>query len=208
MCARSQSRFRPDHGVMLALAVAVTVLPSAAHAHVGNHDAASFASGLVHPFTGMDHMLAMLAVGMLASILGRRSRWALPAACLAAMSAGGLAGSLVNVVPITEAGIAASLIVFGLLLASRLEPHLNLAASIVAAFAVFHGLAHGQEMPATASACAYGLGFLVATALLHTAGVMAGDLVSRLEARPAAALQRACGAIVAVAGVGAVLGGF
>lgn len=188
------------HPVRAALvAVALATVSGAALAHPG-HEGASFFSGFAHPFGGVDHLLAMLAVGLYAARQPGATRWMLPAGFVLAMLAGAGLGALDFALPAVEAGIAASVLVLGLLIA--LAARLPVAASLplVAAFALFHGHAHHAEMEG-ASLATYVLGFALATALLHGAGyaltrwtpqTLLGDRV-----------HRAAGA--AIAGTGALL---
>ncbi|MCW5729632.1 MAG: HupE/UreJ family protein [Alphaproteobacteria bacterium] len=177
-----------------ALLATATPLPALAH---GGLPAAGFEAGLAHPFLGADHLLAMLAVGLWAVRLGGGARFVLPAGFLVAMLAGGLVGSGGPVQPLVETGIAGSVLLFGLLTA--LAPGLPLAptAFLTMAFALLHGHAHGAEMPAGASAIAYGAGFLAGSALLIGAGLMAGELMRR---RKVARMLPAGGAVIAAAG--------
>jgi urease accessory protein len=187
---------------MAPIAVAAAVLPglgSAAFAHVGFH-AAGFADGAAHPFSGLDHVLAMVAVGLWASQLGRPAYWLLPVSFPVVMALGAVLGA--NGVPLSwvELGIAASVIVLGAAIALSLKPSLLVSATLIAAFALLHGHSHGAELPQTASALAYGAGFVAATLGLHAIGLALGAWSSR----PAALLTaRTAGA--AIAAVGAVL---
>lgn len=187
----------------LLAALAAVVFAPAALGHPGHAEASGFALGFAHPLAGWDHLLAMLAVGLWAAQTGGRALWALPASFLAMMSLGaGLSLSGVPV-PAVELGIAGSVLVFGLLLA--FAPRLPLMAGVGMAglLALFHGAAHGTEMAPEVSALSYGLGFLAATALLHTAGMAAG-----LAARTGlgVTLLRTAGALVAAAGAVLIAG--
>lgn len=145
------------------------LLSGAARAHTG-HGAHGFVSGFMHPLLGWDHLLAMVAVGVWAAQQTRRFAWTIPASFSAALAAGMVAGlSGVSLIPV-ETGIAASLLVLGLLIASAKRVPLALGSAAVAAFAVFHGLAHGAEMQPSSSIAAYGLGMIGSTLLLHLAG--------------------------------------
>lgn len=175
---------------------AVAVLSGQAWAHPG-HVAPSFAGGLAHPVTGLDHVLAMLAVGVWAAQSGGRARWALPAVFVGVMGVGGAVGMAGVGLPGVEAGIAASVVVLGLLVACAARWSVAAAAPLVGAFAFFHGHAHGTELPAAASGTAYAAGFVVATALLHAAGLWLGHVAA---SRGHARLLRAAGAAVALVG--------
>jgi len=185
-----------------AAALALSALPAAAHAHTfGAHDA-GFVHGFLHPVGGLDHLLAMVAVGLWAAQRGGAALWALPVAFVTAMIGGGLLGMGGIDLPGVELGIVGSVIALGALIA--LQSRLPLAASVaaVAAFAVFHGHAHGAEMPEAAAPLLYGLGFALATALLHGAGVAAALSVRRLTRDGAGALAlRGVGALIGLGGV-------
>ncbi|MCW5750546.1 MAG: HupE/UreJ family protein [Alphaproteobacteria bacterium] len=171
-----------------------TPLPALAH---GGLPAGGFAAAIVHPFLGADHLLAMLAVGLWAVRLGGGARFVLPAGFLVAMLAGGLLGGGGPALPLVETGIASSVLLFGLLTA--LAPGLPLAptALLTMAFALLHGHAHGVEMPAGASAIAYGAGLLAGSGLLIGVGLVAGELMRRCKVAP---MLPAGGAAIAIAG--------
>jgi urease accessory protein len=149
-----------------------------ASAHTGGHAVTGFASGLAHPFLGLDHLFAMLAVGLWAAQQGGRALWAVPAAFVAAMGLGGLLAWSGAWLPQAETAIALSVLVLGLLIATRRQWAAPLGMAIAAGFALFHGYAHGLEMPQAASPLLYALGFVLATALLHGVGI-AGNLAGR-----------------------------
>lgn len=166
--------------------------PALAHPGHAGHD---LGAGFWHPITGLDHLLAMIAVGLLAAQLGGRALWAVPSAFVGAMALGGIAGSLGAPLPGVEMMILASVLVLGGLVAAARSLPLVAACSVAAAFAFFHGHAHAVEMAANGSFGLYGAGFLMATALLHAAGVFAGLLLVRdAQSR---ALRLAGGAISA-----------
>ena len=167
-------------------------------AHPGHGEAFGFGAGLSHPLGGLDHMLAMVAVGLLAGQIGGRAIWALPLAFLLMMTAGGALGMAGIELPFVEAAIALSVVAFGAATALRLGIPTALAALLVGGFAIFHGQAHGAEMPAETSAFGYAAGFLAATAFLHAVGVGASLGVARL-ATPR--LAQAAGGGVALAGL-------
>jgi urease accessory protein len=186
----------------LLLAVAAAVVSAPAWAHPGHEIASSFASGIAHPLSGLDHLLAMLAVGLWAAQGSRASRWLLPILFPVAMLAGGMMGFAGLQLPAVEAGIAASVLVLGLLVATATRAPLSLSLPLVALFALFHGHAHGSEMPLGGSALLYATGFVLATATLHMAGLGLGRL---FEPPFAGRLVRAGGAAIAVAGIGLFL---
>lgn len=165
-------------------------------AHTFGAHGAGFAEGISHPFLGLDHLLAMLAVGLWAAQLGGAAGWRLPLAFLAAMSGGALMANLGIDAAFAETAIAVSVPALGLLVAGKIRLPAALSLAAVAAFALAHGYAHGLEMPEAGSPWAYGTGFLLATASLHGAGVLLGSGAGRL-----AVLVRAGGAAIAAAGL-------
>jgi urease accessory protein len=167
---------------LAALPTALALLPQAALAHPGHGVATGAEAGFLHPLMGADHILAMVAVGLLAALRGGRALWALPLAFLALMSAGAGLGMAGIALPYAETGIALSIVVFGLAAIVGLRAPVALLAALVGVFAVFHGYAHGAETPETASGLSFGLGFLAATALLHAAGIGLGIGAARLGA--------------------------
>jgi urease accessory protein len=167
-------------------------------AHTGIEHAVSFASGFAHPWTGIDHMLAMVAVGLWAGINGGRALWTWPAAFVCVMLAGGALGMAGVAIPLVEPGILASVIALGLLVLAAARLPVALGAALVAAFAVLHGHAHGAELPAGAAAATYAAGFALATALLHAFGLGIAYLCRNDSAR---LMVRGAGAAVAVAGI-------
>jgi urease accessory protein len=188
-----------------ALTLAAALLPTAASAHPGVGPAVGFSHGFLHPLGGVDHILAMVAVGAIAARIGGRALWMVPAAFMAMMAVGGVLGMEHVQLPFVEAGIAASVILLGLAVAFRWNLPVAGASAMVGLFAVFHGHAHGSEMPVAAAGVTYALGFLLATASLHCAGIALGFGIDRIGAHSKLALQAAGGAM-ALAGV-ALLGG-
>jgi urease accessory protein len=146
---------------------------SAAQAHPG-HDAAGLGAGFAHPFLGADHLLAMVAVGLWAAQCGGRRIWLLPAAFMIMLAAGAAAALQWQITLPVETGIALSVLALGLLVALSLRLPLYFSMALAAAFGLFHGYAHGLELPASAAPVAYAQGFLVATAALHLSGIGAG----------------------------------
>jgi urease accessory protein len=164
----------------LAFITLAASLPLAAFAHVGAdgaaHHAAGFAQGFLHPFTGVDHLLAMVGVGLWSALMARKASemaWA-PLGFAAMLLAGALMGLAGVALPAVEPMIAASLLVVGLLVLTRLRMPGPLAAALVGGFALFHGMAHGQELAGDGGAAAALAGMVLATALLHLAGMAAG----------------------------------
>lgn len=177
---------------------ALCLFAETASAHTGNHTATGFVGGLLHPLLGVDHLLAMIAVGLWAAQQGKRALWAVPAAFVGAMLLGGGLAWSGWVFPHVEATLALSVLVLGLLIATRRQWSVPLGMAIAAVFALFHGYAHGLEMPQTVSPVFYALGFALATACLHGIGV-AGSLFGRHA-------MRLAGVGIAAAGVALVLG--
>ena len=186
----------------LCLAAAVLAASgSAAFAHPGHGGAAGFSHGFLHPLGGLDHVLAMVAVGLFAAHLGGRALWAVPATFVAVMAAGGALGMAGMAVPFVETGIALSVVVLGLAVALRMSVPTLAAMALVGFFAVFHGYAHGAEMPADASGASYAAGFLAATALLHAAGIGLGIAVARLGDLAGRRTVQVAGGAMAIAGI-------
>lgn len=173
---------------------------STAHAHA---DAASlsggFMGGFMHPIGGLDHVIAMVAVGLWGAFLGRPAIWVLPLAFPLVMAIGGAIGVAGIAIPGIETGIALSGLLLGLAVALALRPPIWVATIIVAAFAVFHGHAHGAELPNAANPLVYSLGFVISTGLLHLAGIAFGEL-SRWSWGLMAV--RAGGGVIALIGLG------
>ena len=153
--------------------------PAAALAHPGHDGAGGLVHGFFHPVTGIDHVLAMIAVGVLAAQYGGRALWLVPMSFLAAMAAGGAIGMAGIPVQIVEAGIGLSVVVLGLMIAFQIKPPTLVAMVVVGFFALFHGYAHGSEMPDRPAGLSFAAGFLVATATLLGAGVGLGLLLQR-----------------------------
>ncbi len=169
-----------------------------AFAHPGHDATFGFAAGLLHPLTGLDHLLAMLMVGLWAGIAFPRHWWLCPAAFMIFMLAGFTYGTGGGGLPIAEMLIVASVVGLGLALAADMRPPLALSASVVALFAIGHGFAHGSEMAAGADAMSFAGGFLASTALLHAIGLAAAYAVTVMGQRKA---SRAAGMAAALAAV-------
>jgi urease accessory protein len=183
-------------------AFALLALAGTAQAHVGHEGghAATFLSGLAHPVSGMDHLLAMVAVGLWAAVSMARQRWQAPALFVGVMALGALLAHLGWVVPLggsLELLIAASVVLLGGLLVSGARLPGAIGLSLVAASALLHGTAHGMEMVAGESFLAYGGGFVLATALLHLAGMGLGVVLQQVRA----ALPRVAGVLIGGAGL-------
>jgi urease accessory protein len=175
---------------------------SAAFAHVG-HGADSFTAGIAHPLSGLDHVAAMIAVGLWAALKGGRALWIWPTAFVGVMLIGGALGTLHVAVPFVEPGILASVIALGLLVALAIDLPVVIGAAIVGVFALFHGYAHGSEVAETVSGAEYLAGFALATATLHLVGVSFAQMMTRVHLRPAI---RVAGAVCIVVGAGLFAG--
>jgi urease accessory protein len=176
----------------------VLLWPLAAWAHLESGQAGGFLSGLSHPVSGLDHVVAMVAVGLWGAQLGMPALWVLPVAFPMLMAFGGMLGLVGIPVPGIEIGIALSAVVLGALVLGRVRLPLAAAVAVVAFFAVFHGHAHGTELEAGQNAMLYSLGFVIATGLLHGAGIVIGLIQCWEIGRHA---LRGAGALVAAAGV-------
>jgi urease accessory protein len=174
-----------------------------AFAHTGAGEISGFGSGFLHPILGPDHVIAMVAVGLWGVFLGTPAIWVLPIVFPVVMALGGAFGMIGVPLPAIETGIALSAVVLGLCVLLALKPPLPVAAVIVGAFAVFHGYAHGAEMPEASSAVSYALGFVVATGVLHLAGILFGSL-ARWDAGRVAI--RTAGGLIALAGAAFLTG--
>ena len=180
---------------ILIVASFLAALPTAASAHTGVGSVFGFSSGLLHPLGGLDHLLAMFAVGLLAAQLGGRAIWLVPTTFVSVMALGALAGFVGMPLPGAEYGILLSVIMIALPVAFAFGMPTIVAMALVGIFAVFHGHAHGAEIPTDAHAGTYVVGFALTTALIHVAGVGLGLTLGRLAAG-APALRLAGGAIV------------
>ena len=172
--------------------------PATAFAHVEQGQATGLLAGFAHPVSGLDHVLAMIAVGLWGAQLGAPALWYLPVTFPMVMALGGMAALLGVPLPGVELGIAASAILLGLAVMSELRPPLAAAVAVVGVFGLFHGHAHGTELPPGQSALLYSLGFVVATGCLHGVGIALGLLHGRPWGQK---LLRMTGAVVALAGV-------
>ncbi|BCG77008.1 HupE/UreJ family protein [Mesorhizobium sp. 113-3-3] len=173
-----------------------------AYAHVGIGTTSSFTAGFMHPLSGLDHMTVMIAVGLWAALKGGRAIWAWPAAFVGVMLAGAALGMAHVPVPFVEPGILASVVALGLLVALAVDLPVSAGVAILGLFALFHGHAHGTEVPENAGGLEYMAGFAVATALLHAVGIAAAlGLGTRFRG-----LARVAGAACAAIGLGLAFG--
>ena len=162
---------------LLIATAALVLFAGTAGAHEGAGIAGGFSSGFMHPILGWDHVVAMVAVGLWGAFLGSPAIWILPVVFPLVMAFGGALGVMGVPVPAVETGIAVSAVVLGAMVAFAARPPIWVAALIVGAFAIFHGHAHGTELPNAANPIAYSLGFVIATGLLHLCGIAFGLLV-------------------------------
>lgn len=158
----------------LLLLFSFVLFVSSADAHIEQGQAAGFLSGLEHPWSGLDHILAMIAVGLWGAQLGVPALWLLPITFPMMMSIGAFMGLIGVAVPGIEIGIALSAIVLGIMVLGELRPKLMVAAVLVGIFAIFHGHAHGTELPEGQSGLLYSMGFVIATGVLHGVGITIG----------------------------------
>ena len=180
-----------------ALLLMTVFYAATAFAHSEQGVVGGLVSGLMHPVNGPDHLVAMVAVGLWGAQLGNPAIWILPITFPLVMAIGAMLGMLGMPLPFVEFGIAASAITLGAVVALQLRPPLWIAAVIVGAFAIFHGHAHGEELPTAANPLAYGVGFVVSTGLLHLIGILIGVLVRWPLGVKAV---RVCGGVIAAAG--------
>lgn len=192
---------RIEHKTVVVGALALST--GAAFAHEGSGVAGGFTSGFLHPINGWDHIIAMVAVGLWGAFLGRPAIWVLPIVFPMVMAFGGAIGVTGFHIPGVETGIALSAVVLGAMIALAVRPPIWVAAVIVGSFAIFHGYAHGVELPQAADPIAYSLGFVIATGLLHLAGIAFGLLVRWPAGKVAV---RACGTAISAAGVALLIG--
>ena len=189
---------------LVAAALVATAMPAFAHTGVGAHG--GLAAGFTHPLLGLDHLLAMIAVGLFAAARGGKALWLVPLAFVAMMAGGGALAMTGIQVPMVELGIALSVVVLGAAVALRLSLPVAGAMALVGAFALFHGHAHGAEIPAGASALTYAAGFVAATAMLHGIGLAIGMAAGYGSRRTGQWAVRSAGSVMALAGVGMLAG--
>jgi urease accessory protein len=187
-------------------ALGAILLPTAAFAHTGVGETSGFMHGFSHPISGLDHILAMVMVGVFAWQLGGRALWLVPTSFVLMMAVGGTLGVFGIDVPFVEIGITLSVIVLGLGVALGVKTPAVVAMAVVGLFAIFHGHAHGAEMPEDAGGVAYAAGFMIATALLHIAGIGIGFGIGKAGERHGPMVVKASGGVAAIAGVGILTG--
>jgi urease accessory protein len=183
------------------LASVLAAVPTLALAHTGAGSSIDFMHGFAHPISGVDHVLAMVAVGIFAANLGGRALWGVPLTFMALLAVGGAAGIMEMPLPHVELGIALSIVALGLAIAVRFEWPVAVAMTLVGVFAIFHGHAHGTETPMAGSAIGYALGFVTATGSLHLSGLVFGIGIAAGGFRYSGRITQASGAALAMAGV-------
>jgi len=188
--------------LLLAILTLFWLSPSFAHTDVASLQG-GFISGFMHPILGLDHVVAMVAVGLWGAFLGKPAIWILPVVFPLVMALGGALGVAGVEIPYIETGIALSGIVIGLAVAFAIRPPIWIAAIIVGAFAIFHGHAHGTELPNSANPLIYSIGFVTGTGLLHLAGIFIGELTRWSWGKM---LVRVAGAVIALIGLAFLLG--
>jgi urease accessory protein len=191
-------RFTGDAGRAGLAVILLLASATPAFAHVEQGQAQGLLNGLRHPMAGLDHVLAMIAVGLWGAQLGAPALWLLPVTFPMVMAFGGFLGLVGIPLPGVEVGIALSAVLLGLMVARQAKPPLIVAAILVGVFAIFHGHAHGTELPAGQSGLMYSIGFVIATGCLHGVGILLG-LVHKWTAGQTAI--RLAGSMVALAGV-------
>ena len=182
---------------IVALVMLTALWTQSAMGHMLQGEAYGFVTGFLHPVSGADHVLAMVAVGLWGAQLGAPAIWVLPVAFPLVMAMGAMLGFLGVPIPGVEYGVAASAIVLGAAVAFEVRPALAVAALVVGCFAIFHGHAHGTELPPGQSALLYSMGFVIATGCLHAAGIGIGTVHRSIWGRP---LLRVAGTMVAGGG--------
>lgn len=185
------------------LTLIFALVATTAVAHTGEGINSGFASGFWHPILGWDHVVAMVAVGLWGAFLGQPAIWVLPVVFPLVMALGGALGIIGVPLPAVETGIALSGVVLGLLIAFAVKAPIWIAAVIVGAFAIFHGHAHGTELPEQFNAYGYAIGFVIGTGLLHLAGIAFGVL-TRMEVGRMAV--RGAGGLIALVGAAFLFG--
>ena len=177
--------------------------PRWALAHTGDGLSGGFLSGLLHPIFGWDHVVAMVAVGLWGAVLGSPALWVLPIVFPLVMAIGAVLGITGIDVPFIEIGIALSGVVLGLMIVFLIKAPMAVAAALVGLFAIFHGHAHGTELPDAANPIAYAVGFVIATGMLHVMGILFGSLMASEKGQLAV---RAGGGVISLVGAAFLFG--
>lgn len=203
---KGRSSMRLARSCTLTVSLLALAVPSLAQAHPGlGH---GFMQGVAHPIGGVDHLLAMVAVGLLAGRLDGRALWQVPASFIVMMACGTMVGMAALPLPFIETGIALSIVAFGIMLASKRNPTLLLTTLAVGFFALFHGHAHGTEAGNTISGLAYATGLLAMSALLHAGGGAIAIMLMRAPEAHGASALRLSGGVLVIAGLGISTGLF
>lgn len=184
--------------IWLSAGLWLLVLSPSAQAHIGSSEARGFTSGFGHPWSGLDHVVAMIAVGLWGAQLGAPAIWLLPVAFPMVMACGGFLGLIGIPLPGTEIGIALSALLLGAMVCCEVRPGLYRAVTLVGIFGLFHGHAHGTELPPGENGLLYSMGFVIATGTLHAIGISIG-LVHRWPA--GRMVLRGAGAVISLAGL-------
>jgi urease accessory protein len=190
----------------LPAAATAILIPAVALAHTGVGDTSGFVHGFGHPISGLDHILAMVMVGVFAWQLGGRALWLVPTTFVLIMAVGGALGIAGIGVLFVEIGIALSVVLLGAIVAFNVKAPVAAAMGLVGLFAIFHGHAHGAEIPEDAGGVAYAVGFMITTALLHLVGITAGFLIGRTGEQYRSLVVRVAGGFATVAGLGLLIG--
>ncbi|MGI9366060.1 MAG: HupE/UreJ family protein [Rhizobiaceae bacterium] len=193
----------PHKRLTAILTVLLSLFAFPALAHSGGGYGGGFIAGFAHPILGWDHVAAMVAVGLWGAFLGAPAIWILPVVFPLVMAVGAAAGIAGLPVPAVETGIALSAVVLGLMILLAVRPPIWIASVIVGTFAIFHGYAHGIELPSTVNAFAYAVGFVVSTGMLHLIGIAFGLLVKWPVGRVAV---RGAGGVISLAGLAFLTG--
>jgi len=196
------NRFHGDRMNLLLISLLI-LMPEIALAHAPEGAGGGFVTGFLHPIMGVDHLVAMVAVGLWGAFLGERALWILPIVFPSIMAVGAAFGIVGLEIPLVEFVIALSGVVLGALIALRVRAPLAIAMVLVGIFAIFHGYAHGVEMPEQISAITYSAGFVIGTGLLHLAGVAIG-FATRLPRGEL--LVRGCGGVISAIGLSYLVG--
>jgi urease accessory protein len=184
--------------VVLTATIAVILSPRSAYAHIGVSPAHDVLHGFQHPFAGLDHLLAMFAVGLWAAGRGGQALWFVPITFVSVMALGAILGMSGVPIPFVEPGIAVSVLTLGIFVASAINLPLSISATVLGLFALLHGYAHGSEIAASSSAVTYAFGFILATIFLHLTGISLGLVMQRMHF---SRIVQYAGAAIAVCGV-------
>jgi len=204
-CTSPKSLRGKSNRFELTLSILFLVATASAQAHSEGGEAGGFISGFTHPLFGADHIVAMVAVGLWGAFLGAPAVWLLPVIFPTVMAFGGALGVMGVPLPAIETGIALSGVVLGMMVLLASKPPIWVAAVLVGIFAIFHGHAHGTELPTSANPMTYSIGFVISTGLLHLSGIALGLLTRFPWGIP---LVRGCGGVIACVGLGFLLNWF